>query len=56
MDPEATDTKWKRRYQGAEMWFDDASALLVRSPWSLALFVVYSIALVAFGFWCGLKP
>ena len=55
-DPDATDTKWQRRYQAAELWFDDALALFTRSPWSLALFVAWTIALVAFGYWCGLKP
>ena len=49
-------TKWQRRYKVAEEAFDIALAGLLHSPWSLSLFVIYSIALVAFGFWCGLRP
>jgi len=50
-DPDSTDTKWKARYVASEMWFDDLIAILLRSPWSLALFIGWTVAAVFFGFW-----
>ena len=52
-DTEKTDTKWQRRYRAAEESFDIALAGFLHSPFSLALFVAWTLAAVAFGWWCG---
>ena len=39
----------KQRYAEAEGWFDDVLAVLVRSPVTLAAFVVWTLAAFAIG-------
>lgn len=54
-DPERTIPPMDR-YKKAETAFDKAWSAIGASPWTLAAFVLYSIGLVAFGFWAALKP
>ena len=54
-DPDKTDPNLQR-YLRAEGRFDRLIAPIVDSPLTLAAFVVWALAAVAFGFWVGLKP
>lgn len=45
-----------QRYLKAEGRFDRLMAPIVASPLTLALFLIWTMACLAFGFWCGLKP
>ena len=49
-DPEKT-LPPAERYREAEGWFDDVVSTLVRSPWTLAAFIAWSVGLMVFGFW-----
>lgn len=48
--------KWRTRYLLAEIQFDKLWAGIGSSPLTLAIFVAWTLAMVAFGFWAGLKP
>jgi hypothetical protein len=58
-DPEKTippAEKAAAAYKEAEGWFDDVAEVLLKSPLTLAAFVIWTIAALAFGFWAGLSP
>lgn len=57
-DPEATappvkPSKWKRAYVAAEEVFDVFLGFLTASHWSLAIFVLWTLIAVGFGWWVG---
>ena len=43
--------KIRQRYQAAESWFDKLLDGLTASPWSLALFALWTLLAIAFGMW-----
>lgn len=51
-----TKQKLKDAATKAESQFDVLWAGIGNSPFTLGLFVLYSLVLVGFGFWVGLKP
>ena len=55
-DPETTDTNWKAKYAKFEGKFDPLWAAIGASHWTLAAFLIWTVACVAFGFWAGHKP
>ena len=46
---------WREHYKAWESALDDAAYIFVRSPVTLALFVVWTLLIVAFGFWAGMQ-
>lgn len=53
MDPEKTlpPSKASAAYKEAELWVDAVMYTLLRSPITLGLFIVYTVGMVALGFW-----
>lgn len=56
MDPEQTQPNLRERYRLLEGKFDPIWAAIGASNWTLAAFIIWTIAAVAFGFWVGLSP
>ena len=49
-DPERT-LPPSERYKVAEGWFDDVLATLLRSPFTLAAFIAWTVAMMVLGAW-----
>ena len=53
MEEDKTDTKWQQKYREAESWFDDVLTTLLRSPFTLGAFLIWTLLAVLFGWWAG---